>query len=94
MNARPAGRTEKPAAKFPTYREVLRVLGDCTDETRDTVLGSWAGDRDRWGRQDAAKMADAITRREDVLELRRGSLVAQERVRLRAVRRALEVACE
>jgi hypothetical protein len=72
------------------YREVLKVLGDCSDETRDAILGGWGGDRDRWGFVDVAKMADAITRREDALEVVRGPKAVEERGRLRVIRRALE----
>lgn len=89
--SRPGEAIRKPEAKFPTYREVVRWLGDyCSEDTRDSVLGSWGGDRDRWAAQDVARMALAITRREDALEMR-GTATRGERVALRAIRRQLEV---
>jgi hypothetical protein len=82
------------SSQIPQYREVVRSLGECSEETRQAVLGSWGGDRERWGARDRELMARALTRREDTLEFLRGSSRAEERTQLRAVRRRLELTLE
>lgn len=73
------------------WPDVLRVIHD--DETRSAVLtryraAGWTPDDFARCRAARAAMADAVTRREDVLELRRGR--DAERAELRELRRRIE----
>lgn len=82
-----------PAGAPIVTRQVHEALaGD--DEVRALVLGCFrvqGGDLDAWRRSDREVMADAFTRGEDAVELRRTSPARDAlRVALRRVRRALE----
>ncbi len=70
-----------------SYKDVLRAI----EANREAVLSGFRGDRNRWTRADWRYMADAITRLEDELEHKKGKIIAQNRAKLREIRRKLEV---
>ena len=74
-----------------TYSAVLRSLDDDAQVRSDVtrMFKALGGDRDRWARRDKLAMADALTRVEDALEIARPRY---DRARIKAVRRALEMA--
>jgi len=73
-----------------SYADCLRALeGD--DLERAKVMRSWGGRPDDWRLVETReRMAQALTRAEDRLELRRGSGAAGVRGLVRAVRRRVE----
>lgn len=72
------------------YRGVVGQLGDQRDEVLREFRES-GGQKDRWSRPDWMKMARAIIAAEDRLELRLHKALSPGGLRLRAVRRQLEV---
>lgn len=94
---RPSGTDGKPELVFPTFQEVRRRLLALPEEVDARVMAGWRerhGSQARWSVADRAKMAEAITRVEDQLELAVGRKHAFARPVLKALRRELEDSCE
>lgn len=77
-----------------TWPDVVKALQD--DESRRFVMSRY--NASGWCPDDFARrvearsvLADALSRTEDILETKRGSNAATERLRIRTVRRRLEL---
>lgn len=74
------------------YVDVLAALEAFDDDRREVLARFKAagGSADRWGRSDRVAMADALSRVEDLAELRARCHWTAVRAALRQVRRRLE----
>ncbi len=86
-----------------TFRDVLRAMGKADEQcpahdVRDCILRMFKnnkGDYNKWGIKDIGIMAYAITRIEDLIELRVDCPSrVKSRLTLRDLRRKLEIASE